>query len=139
MDDQLELLWKRYETNVNLYKFYFNIVIKYTIFHYAITGAIVSFYFGKTPESVNYIKYSLLLPVVISFIFGIIYIVGTSLMNNIRKELDAIMRILASVTADKVGFLTFPETRVLNAVLWVFGIFFICIGLVLLGLFLFRV
>jgi len=39
-------LWKQYEISVDLYKHYLKLAIEINVFYYAITGAIVSYYFA---------------------------------------------------------------------------------------------
>jgi hypothetical protein len=128
-DDKIELMWRQYELNVNLFKFYFDIVVKFNIFYYAITGAILSYYFTHADDPL--IKYSLLLPVVMSFAFSYLYLWGIPLLENVRYEISYIASALRLKTA--------PETRVLNRVLLVFGILFGCTGLALLALFIVKI
>ncbi len=67
--DKQELLWRQYSQNVELYKFYMEIVIKFNIFYYAVTGAIVSFFFKNS--TISNIKYSLLFPILMSIAFAV--------------------------------------------------------------------
>jgi hypothetical protein len=52
-----EILWKQYELQVGLYKEYLNLLLRFNVFYYAATGAMLSYYFSK-PE-VPWMKYSL--------------------------------------------------------------------------------
>ena len=56
--------WKNFELSVNLLKTYLDLAIKLNLFHYAITGAILSFYFSK--ENTAVFIYSLILPTEVS-------------------------------------------------------------------------
>lgn len=60
-----ELLWKRYELNVNTYLKYLDFVLKINLFYYGITGALLSFYFAKSGNN-SVIEYSLVLPIIFS-------------------------------------------------------------------------
>jgi len=69
-----DLLWKQYELHVGLYKHYLELVLKFNVFYYAATGAILSYFFSKT--DVPLIKYSLLFPIIMSLGFAILFIYG---------------------------------------------------------------
>ena len=51
-DENIDLLWKQFALNVDVYKFYLDLVIKINVFHYAITGAIISYYFQHKTDGV---------------------------------------------------------------------------------------
>ena len=74
MDDR-ELLWRQYQLNVDLYKGYLDLIVKINVFYYAITGAILSFYFANQNDLT---KLSLLLPLLMSVTLGVFFIVGAS-------------------------------------------------------------
>lgn len=57
-DPDRDLLWRQYALHVDLYKFYIEATIKINAFHYAITGAIVSFSF--THSDVSLARWALL-------------------------------------------------------------------------------
>lgn len=42
-----DTLMKQYQMMVDVHKFYFEIVLKFLVFHYAVTGAILSFYLSQ--------------------------------------------------------------------------------------------
>ena len=81
--DQRELLWRQYSQSVDLFKFYMDLVIKLNAFYYAISGAIFSFYFANS--TIPNIKYSLVLPVLMSTGLIIFFIYGSKLMLVLRK------------------------------------------------------
>lgn len=43
--DALEIKWNDFKLNVELHKSYLDLALKINLFYYAITGAILSFYF----------------------------------------------------------------------------------------------
>lgn len=53
---------------VELYKFYMDLTVKFNVFYYAVTGAILSFYFAN--QNIDDVKYSLLLPILMSIAFA---------------------------------------------------------------------
>lgn len=54
MDDR-ELLWKQYQLNIELYRTYLDLALKLNLFYYAITGAIVSFYFAHPEDPLSFL------------------------------------------------------------------------------------
>lgn len=112
-----ELLWKQYAQNVELYKFYMDLVIKLNTFYYAITGAIFSFYFANTtnPE----VKYAVILPLAMSVGFLLFFIYGAVLMLDLRRDTFSIR--------DALGLKTAPDLGVLSVFLCIFSIVFIIV------------
>ena len=110
-----DLLWKQYCLHVDLYKFYLEIAVKVNVFYYAITGGILSFYFGNPQEQLA--KYALVLPAIMSAALGILFLVGSALLLLTRREVFSIR--------DKLGLETAPELGVLSLFLVTFGIIFI--------------
>ena len=74
-----ELLWRQYSQHVDLYKFYVEATIKLMAFHYAITGAILSFYFAHSADST--VRWALLLPVAFSISLTLIFWRGATLLK----------------------------------------------------------
>ena len=102
MDDR-ELLWKQYELNVDLYKSYLELVIRINVFYYAITGAILSFYFAHPDE--NLLKWSLALPLLMSISLGVFFVIGAWLARVPRDEIFQIRNTLGLVAAPEIGVL----------------------------------
>jgi len=119
-----EILWRQYSQHTELYKFYLSLIIKVNIFFYGITGAILSYYFTHINQ--GYICLSLILPILLSFIFAFIFIYGAILMKYPREEMFKIR--------DKLKLYTAPDFNVLTTFLWLFGLLLICIGLAILVL-----
>lgn len=120
-----ELLWKQYQLNVDLYKHYLDLVVKFNLFYYAVTGAILSFYFSK-PE-IPMLKYSLLFPILLSVGFGGFFFYGARLVGVVRRELFQIRDIL--------GFYAAPEFKVLSVLLQLSACLFFFVAICLLYLF----
>ncbi|HUH58112.1 MAG TPA: hypothetical protein VL020_06320, partial [Pseudomonadales bacterium] len=47
---QQEIYWRQYQLNIETYRGYLELVLKINGLYYAITGAIVSYYFGHAAE-----------------------------------------------------------------------------------------
>jgi ABC-type multidrug transport system permease subunit len=114
-----EILWKQYQQNVDLYKFYMELVIKFNIFYYAVTGGIISFYFAN--NTIPNIKYSLLLPILMSICFAGFFIYGAILMKHLRREVFEIR--------DKLTLTVAPDVSVLSVLLYIFSAIYIIISI----------
>ena len=69
-----DVLLKQYELHMELYKQYLELVLKFNIFYYAVTGAVLSFYFTNNAD-VGAPRYLLLLfPMLMSLGFGVFFI-----------------------------------------------------------------
>lgn len=110
-----EILWRQYQQNVDLYKFYLDIVVKLNIFHYAVTGAILSFFF--TRSEISDAKYSVLLPLVMSCAFAVLFVYGAVLNRITRAEQFAIR--------DDLGLSAAPDFGVLSVILYIFAFVFL--------------
>lgn len=126
--DSAEALWRQYELHVDLYKHYLKIAIDFNVFYYAITGAILSYYL--THSEIDLIKYSLLLPLLMSVLFAGFFIYGARLMAETRDEIFSIR--------DKLEFETAPEVQVLAALLWIFSILMSVVAVAILYLIFFT-
>lgn len=110
--DKAELLWRQYDMHNQLYKGYLELVVRLNVFYYAITGAILSFYFAHAGES-ELIRWSLLLPFLMSVALAGFFFYGAHAASATRKEVFAIR--------DALGLNTAPEHAVLMTLLCIFG------------------
>ena len=121
-----DVLLKQYELHMELYKQYLELVLKFNIFYYAVTGAVLSFYFTNNAD-VGAPRYLLLLfPMLMSLGFGVFFIWAAGLVKYIRADVMVIVQAL--------GLQVFPEMRVLAVVLRLSGGLFIAVALGLLAL-----
>ncbi len=70
MDDR-ELLWRAFEKEIDVYKFYLEAAIKLSVFVYGITGAIVSYYLAQ-PVTGPWTRGALILPLIMNTGFGFV-------------------------------------------------------------------
>jgi hypothetical protein len=111
-----EMLWKQYAQTVELYKFYMDLTVKFNVFYYAVTGGILTFYFGH--PGIKNIKYSLILPIIMSLAFAGFFIYGGHLMKYLRTDVFEIR--------DALGLKVAPDVGVLAHLLYIFaGVFII--------------
>jgi hypothetical protein len=116
--DGPELLWRQYSQNVELYKFYMDLVVKFNVFYYAVTGAILSFFFAN-PDTQE-VKYALLLPIIMSVAFAFFFIYGAVLTRVLRDDVFSIR--------DNLGLRAAPDVGVLSVLLSIFAVVFIVVA-----------
>lgn len=119
-----DLLWHQYKLHIDLYKHYLELVIKFNLFYYAVTGAILSFYFSN--PTMPFIGYSLLFPILLSLFFAGFFLYGAKLMNVVRNDILGIR--------DKLNLYSAPEVKVLAILLRITAALFIfvaiCMGII---------
>jgi len=110
--EPLEIIWKQYEKHIELYKFYLDLVIKVNAFHFAICGAIFSFYFAN--RAVPDAKWALLLPALLSFCLTAFFCYGA--IANLVSRSDVFE--LRGIMGLKVA----PDLMVLTVFLGIFSL-----------------
>ncbi|MDT7540818.1 MAG: hypothetical protein QOE33_722 [Acidobacteriota bacterium] len=116
-----ELLWKQYQMSIDLYKHYLELVIKFNVFYYAITGAFLSYYFSHLGSDL--VKWSLIFPIIMStFSAWVSYRAARSVKYG---------HIEAMYIASTFGFRN-PEFRMLTYLLIASGSMFVAVSLSLL-------
>jgi|CZKS01.1.fsa_nt_gi hypothetical protein len=114
-----DILWKQYALHVDLYKFYMDLALRFNIFYYAVTGAILSYYFARA--DVPWMKWTLGFPCLMSLAFATVFIFGATRIEVVRDELFSIR--------DKLGLETAPEYKVLTLMLSVCAAMFVLVTL----------
>lgn len=107
--DKTELLWRQYELTAKMFKFYIATTLKINIFYYAITGAILSYYFTHTNQP--HVKLALALPFCMSFLLAVLFVIGGVLGINGHNDIRDI--------GGKLGFKFVPAVGVLSLLLWI--------------------
>ncbi len=110
----LELKWRQYRLLVGMFRFYLQIFLRFNVFLYAVTGAIISVYLSKLDQPA--MRFALVLPMVMAVFFGGVFLYGATRIEVSRKE---VMQI-----CNDLGLSTYPAFQVLAIVL--------CLGAVLL-------
>ena len=119
--DKQELLWRHYELNIQTHRGYLELALKINIFYYAITGAILSYYFAHSDQPLA--KYALILPLAMSFLLALFFGLGAFLAKYTRQHTREL--------GVELGFKVIPEVGILILFL---GIFAVLMVLVALGL-----
>lgn len=104
-------LMRQYEISVDLYKHYLKLTIELNVFYYAITGALVSYYFAHQSESL--MRWTLALPLLMSILFAGLFIYGGVQQDFLHQEVFRIR--------DALGFRVAPELLVLSIFLYIFA------------------
>ena len=113
-----DFLWREFELHVSLYRHYLDLILRFNIFYYAITGAILSFVL--TRKGVSFARHALLFPVLMSFVYGLFFGYAAILSRITRDRVFQITGLLGL----RVG----PELHVLTVLLWISGILFLLIA-----------
>jgi hypothetical protein len=125
--EEWDATWKEYELHIELYKYYLDLGLKANLFFYFITGGILGIYLQNPARRL--MKFSLLLPILISLAFGGVFIHGAILWVRISDVIREIRRELKLKKA--------PDINLMSLLLFVFGTIFLVIGvsIVLLAIF----
>lgn len=115
--DRIELLFEHYKIHIDLYKHYLELLIKFNLFYYAITGAILSFYFVN--KTVSFIQFILIFPLIMSLIFSVFFFYASSKAKISRTEIIDV--------ANTLELKVFPEFNILVILLKLFSVLFILI------------
>ncbi|GAB4210709.1 MAG: hypothetical protein OHK0012_01710 [Synechococcales cyanobacterium] len=87
--DSDNLLWKQYKTHVDIFKFHINVTWQVVTWFYAITGAILVYYFDHVKDN-SYLRYVLVLPSSSSFGFYQIFAFGAEQNKDLVRWLNYI-------------------------------------------------
>lgn len=117
--DQREIYWRQYQLNIDTYRGYLDLVVKMNAFYYAVTGAIVSYYFAHREDEL--MALSLILPLLMSIALAVFFILGAYAARITRKETFSLR--------DKLSLEAAPEIAVLIVLLAISA----CLMLVIAG------
>lgn len=101
--EKADLYWKQYQLNIDLYRGYLELVLKMNGFYYAVTGAIVSYYFAHEAEPL--MRWSLLLPLIMSLALAVFFSLAAWAATVPRKETFELRDALGLKAAPEIGFL----------------------------------
>jgi hypothetical protein len=124
-EGNLKILFHQYETLVGLYKHHLDITLKTNIFIYAITGAILSFYFSK-PQCNGILRYSLIFPSFLNLSYAVFFFLASTKITPFDNDIKAISRAL--------GLMSYPDVRFLKYALRMSSLLFlmVAIGLIII-------
>lgn len=88
-----EIAWNRYKHDVELHRTYLDLVVKINALYYAVTGAIISFYFLHI-EKDPLIKYSLIFPLFMSLALAIFFWRSAKACKPSQDEIERLSKVL---------------------------------------------
>jgi hypothetical protein len=117
--ENTEKIWKQYDQHIATYKFYLEMLVKLMTMYFAVSGAMLSFYFTKTDVATA--KLALYLPWLMSIGLFIFFSVGAYLSTVTREDLFNLR--------DKLQLDVSPELGVLTMLLIIFSIITLACGI----------
>jgi hypothetical protein len=103
--NKAEILWKQYELHISTYKFYLDMLIKLMTMYFAVSGAMLSFYFTK--NEILSAKLALYLPWLMSVGLFIFFSISAYLSTITREDVFDIRDKLELDVSPELGVLTF--------------------------------
>jgi hypothetical protein len=82
--EEKDFLWKQIEKDIELYKFYLELLLKSAVFVFAITGGIVSYFFSN--EGKPLMTLSLFIPILMNLGFFLICLFSHKFAVVLKKE-----------------------------------------------------
>ena len=116
--DRTDLLWRRFELHVALFKHYLDMTLKINVAFYAISGAVVSYVLAHPGDRTS--QAGLLIPLILGIGLTTVSVFGALMLGETRKDLLSIR--------DELGLKTAPEVRVLSLLLWASAVGFLAVG-----------
>ena len=102
-----EKLLSQYNSDIELYKFYINFVLKINAFHYAMSAAIFTFLLTNKTE--QYLEYILVFPIIFSLTIIGIGVFGYPAVDILNKA--------TGNNARKLGYETYPDFTTLKGII----------------------
>jgi len=119
-----DLLWRQYAIHVDLYKTHLDLVLKFNVLFYGLTGAIVSYYLSR-PER-RLLSLALILPLVLGVGLAVATLQAARAMRRVSSDIASI--------ALSLGLETVPDLGVLIVLLRLSGTLFVVASVGLLAL-----
>jgi hypothetical protein len=126
-----ELKWKEIMGRVDAYRFYIKLCLEANAFFFATTGVILGFYLNQPIETSNYyLKFFLLLPILMGTVLGSICIYATRLQKEGSRNIKAVREELAAKHGLEIELI--PDIHLLDLVLIIFGSIFFLVAALLI-------
>jgi len=121
-----ELKWREIMSRVDAYRFYIKLCLEANAFFFATTGVILGFYLNQPIAPPNYyLKFFLLLPILMGTVLGSICIYATRLQKEGSRIIEEIRGELARnhLETEEV-----PDVHLLDKLLLIFGFIFFLVA-----------
>src|SRR5688572_14087118 len=126
-----ELKWKEIMGRVDAYRFYIKLCLEANAFFFATTGVILGFYLNQPIEPSNYyLKFFLLLPILMGTVLGSICIYATRLQKEGSRNIKTVRKELATKHGLEIELI--PDVHLLDLVLIIFGSIFFLVAALLI-------
>ena len=125
-EDVIKIQLEKYKSHYERYQFYMDISLKVIVSYYLVTAAILSFYFGSPNNP--YGKISVLLPIVLGFVWSGVFLYGARLWLNARRGILDLEKNLI----DQRLIIPPPDFHLLLRLLFVFGLLFFIVAVSIL-------
>lgn len=79
-----DTLMKQYQILVDAYKSYFDLILKFILFSYAVTGAILSFYLSQSRQGI--MRFGLFFPMIMNALFAWLSFEGASRKTIVSRS-----------------------------------------------------
>lgn len=99
-----DVLMKQYQTLVDTYKTYLDLILKFVLFSYAVTGGIVSYCLAQAQQN-RTIKFGLLFPIVMNASFAGLCFLGASRVKPLTDEVERVTNELKLSATPDIQFL----------------------------------
>lgn len=122
-------LWKKYDDNISLYKYYFDLSIKIIMWYSSVVGAIFAFFVAN--QSLKFITYILFIPIFLSIFLFALTVSSIFLLDIIEKDFIDL--------SQKLNMDSYPTTTPLIWIMYFCCVIFslIAIGLIIISIFAF--
>ncbi|MFS8086814.1 MAG: hypothetical protein ACMG6H_14365 [Acidobacteriota bacterium] len=116
---------KQYQILVDTYKSYLDLVLKFILFSYAVTGSFLSFYLSHSREGI--MRFGLVFPIIMNALFTALSFLAASRVKPLSKEVERV--------TNELSLQATPDIDFLATVLLLLGVLFgiITCGLVIIS------
>jgi len=121
MDEDYKFQWDQFEKLIDLHKFYFENLIKSATFSFGIVGAIFT-YVIKTNLSIELIRLSLLLPLLLSGGTCLMFFYGIKLARSFSDSVEKMQK-------TNLGIAWRPHAEILPEMCKLFSILFLIVSI----------
>jgi hypothetical protein len=113
--EAIDLRWNEFKRAVEMHHAYLELAIKLNLFYYAITGAILSFYFTHT--EIGMAKYALGVPILLSAALAVFFVCAAFLAQGLRLHIKRVAAELALGAAPE-GVVLVMMCAIFGGMLW---------------------
>jgi hypothetical protein len=125
-----ELKWREVMSRVDAYRFYIKLCLEASAFFFATTGVILGFYLNGPIVQNYYLRFFLLLPILMGTVLGSICIYATRLQKEGSRIIEEVRKDLESKHLETEEV---PDVNLLDKLLLIFGCIFFLVPALLIS------